>query len=383
VNDFTKKAVELSPARVPAMTKKNFNMRLLSACVFLAASQAAYLPTALASTATPPIEVVKGAPDKHVVVRGDTLWGISGKFLQKPWLWPEVWQLNKDQIRNPHLIYPGDVVYLDTSGGNPRLRLGKAVGTEGAAAGAMTTVKLSPQTRADSLDKSPIPTINALAIEPFLNRPLVVNEDELVNAPRVMATQEGRVFLHAGDIAYVRGLKDNTSEWHIYRNAKPILDPDTRAVLGYEAMFVGTGRVESNGDPARLRLTSVKEEIGVGDRLIPVDKSRTLSYAPRPPEKDVSGKILHVHRGISQAGKNNVVSINVGSSQGLEVGHVLSIQSTGATVVDRESPKREKVKLPNETIGHMLVFRVFDKIAYGLIMDSDNSVAVGSTVKKP
>jgi hypothetical protein len=358
---------------------KNFSMRLLLASILVSASASSF---AQPTGGTPPVEISANAPDRHVVVKGDTLWGIAGKFLQKPWRWPEVWQLNKEQIRNPHLIYPGDVVYLDMNGGNPRLRLGKAVGSDGSAT-SNATFRMSPQARADGLDRSPIPTINALAIEPFLNRPLVVSSKEMADAPRVMATQEGRVFLAAGELAYVRGIKDSASEWHIYRNAKPILDPDTKEVLGHEALFVGTGRIESNGDPARMRLTSVKEEVGVGDRLLPVDKTRTLTFAPRPPEKALQGKILQVYRGVSQAGKNSVVSFNVGANQGIEVGHVLAIQSTGETVVDRESPKLEKVKLPNETIGHLLVFRVFDRIAYGLIMDAANVVPVGATVKTP
>ena len=358
---------------------KNFNMRLATIATALALCGSVAI--AQTSKNTPPLELSATAPEKHVVVRGDTLWGISGKFLQKPWRWPEIWQLNKEQIRNPHLIYPGDIVYLDMTGGSPRLRIGKALdGT----AGTSGTVKLSPQTRADSLDRSPISTINAQAIEPFLNRPLVVEEGALENAPRVMATQDGRVYLAAGDLAYVRGLKeDNTAEWHIYRNTKPILDPDTKKILGYEALFVGTGKIERNGDPASLRLSSVKEEVGVGDRLLPADKTRALTFAPRAPDQDMQGKVLHVFRGVSQAGRNNVISINLGTVQGVEVGHVLAIQSTGQTVIDRESANRERIKLPNETIGHLMVFRVFNNIAYGLIMDSTTAVEIGATVKKP
>jgi nucleoid-associated protein YgaU len=366
---------------------KNFNMRLLSVAVALSISPSIYAQatsaTARASVATSGnvVEISPNAPDKHVVVKGDTLWGISGKFLQKPWRWPEVWQLNKEQIANPHLIYPGNVVYLDMTGGVPRLRLGQQV--DGGATA--SNVKLGPQARAASLDASPIPTINALAIEPFLNRPLVVSEKELADAPRVMATQEGRVYLGAGDLAYVRGLKETqTTEYHLYRNAKPILDPDTRLVLGYEATFVGTGRLERDGDPATIRLQSVKEEVGIGDRLMPVDKARAITYAPRAPDKDITSKIIAVHRGVSQAGKYSVVSINNGSADGMQVGHVLAIENTGATVLDRESATRnDMVKLPNETIGHMMVFRVFDKISYGLIMDTSTNVPVGSTVKRP
>jgi hypothetical protein len=362
---------------------KNFNMRLLAVAVALSVSPSIYAQakaTATAVTSGNVVEIAPNAPDKHVVVKGDTLWGISGKFLQKPWRWPEVWQLNKEQIANPHLIYPGNVVYLDMTGGVPRLRLGQPV--DGGATASQA--KLGPQIRAGSLDGGAIPTVNALAIEPFLNRPLIVSEGELTNAPRVMAAQEGRVFLGAGDIAYVRGLKEsNNTDFYLYRNAKPVLDPDTKAVLGYEATFVGTGRLERDGDPATIRLQSVKEEVGVGDRLMVVDKSRAISYAPRAPEKEINSKIIAVHRGVSQAGKYSVVSINAGSANGLQVGHVLAIESTGRTVLDRESAARELVKLPNETIGHMMVFRVFDKISYALVMDSTTNVPVGSTVRQP
>jgi hypothetical protein len=365
---------------------KNFNMRLLVVAVALSISPSINAQTSAATakaavvTSGNVVEIAPNAPDKHIVVKGDTLWGISGKFLQKPWRWPEVWQLNKEQIANPHLIYPGNVVYLDMTGGVPRLRLGQAVGGANA-----STVKLGPQARAGSIDANPIPTLNALAIEPFLNRPLIVSENELATAPRVMAAQEGRVFLGAGDLAYVRGLKETTTtEFHLYRNAKPVLDPDTRAVLGYEATFVGTGRLERDGDPATIRLQSVKEEVGVGDRLMVVDKARPITYAPRAPDFEVNSKIVAVHRGVSQAGKYSVVSINAGGAQGIQVGHVLAIENTGATVLDRESTKRnDMVKLPNETIGHMMVFRVFDKISYALIMDTSTNVPVGSTVKKP
>jgi LysM domain len=339
---------------------------------------------AFAQKATGPIQLAKDAPESYTVVRGDTLWDISGRFLQKPWLWPEVWQLNKEQIKNPHWIYPGDVVYLDTSSGSPRLRLGKPVGGSGTA-NAEQRGTVQPMARVTPLDRNAIPTISSAAIDAFLNRPLVVDEQGLRTHPRIVATQEGRVYLGRGDLAYVRGIADTTlgTEYHIYRQAKPLLDPDTRLPIAWEALYVGTGRLERGGDPATLRIIGISEEIGEGDRLMPAERGRIVNYAPRAPEVNVQGRIVSVYRGVAQAGRNSVVALNVGTAQGVDVGNVLSIRQLGATVIDRESPKKELIKLPDETSGYLLVFRVFDKIAYGLILDSGRAVAVGDIVSTP
>ena len=336
------------------------------------------------SKAIAPIEIAKDAPDRYTVVRGDTLWDISGRFLQKPWRWPEVWQLNKEQITNPHLIYPGDIVYLDQSSGGPRLRLGKSVGSAGSSSGERRDA-MSPMTRSGPIDRSPIPTISAAAIDAFLNRPLIVDEQGLRNHPRIIGTQEGRVYLGRGDLAYIRGVADKPiqSDWHIYRQAKPLLDPDTRLPIAWEALYVGTGRLERGGDPATMRITGTSEEVGEGDRLMPAERGRIVNYAPRAPEAPVSGRIVSVYRGVAQAGRNSVVALNVGKNQGVDVGHVLAIRQTGAVVLDREAPKRELIKLPDESTGYLLVFRVFDKIAYGLIMDSSRAVSVGDGVVNP
>ena len=343
------------------------------------------LPPAMAQEATPPIELAPGAPDKHVVVKGDTLWDISATFLKSPWRWPEVWQLNKEQIADPHWIYPGDIVYLDTSGAIPRLRLGKSVGGGMAAnggSGGDGVQRLEPVVRAESLDKDAISTVSMSAIEAFINRPLIVDEKGLAESPRIVATQEGRVYLGRGDRAYVRGIKeDGVSDWHIYRPAKPLLDPDTRKPLAYEALYLGSAQVVRKGDPTTIRIVGNAEEIGEGDRLVPADAARTVNFAPRAPERDVSGKIISVYRGITQVGRNSVVALNVGKNQGLDVGHVLTVQQTGRLAKDRE--KNELVKLPNEPIGQLLVFRTFDNISYGLIVDASESITVGDGVVNP
>ena len=355
----------------------------VGAAVALSSPRSSPLSSAMAQQATPPIELAPGAPDKHVVVRGDTLWDISATFLKAPWRWPEVWQLNREQIANPHLIYPGDIVYLDNSGASPRLRLGRALsrGTEAGGSGERVG-RLEPVVRAEQLDKDAISTISSAAIEAFINRPLIVDEKGLAESPRIVATQEGRVYLGQGDRAYVRGIKeDGVTEWQVYRPARPLVDPDTRKPLAYEALFLGSAQVVRKGDPATIRIVANAEEIGEGDRLVPAEVAQTVNFAPRPPERDVSGKIISVYRGITQVGKNSVVALNVGSQHGLEVGHVLTVQLTGKLAKDRQA--NELVKLPNEPIGQLLVFRTFDTIAYGLIVNASQSISVGDSVVNP
>jgi nucleoid-associated protein YgaU len=349
----------------------------------LAVSGVTMLPPATAQQATPPIELAPGAPDKHVVVKGDTLWDISATFLKSPWRWPEVWQLNREEIADPHWIYPGDIVYLDNSGAIPRLRLGKSIDGMATNAGPGDGVgRLEPVVRAEQLDRDAISTVSSAAIEAFINRPLIVDEKGLAESPRIIATQEGRVYLGRGDRAYVRGIKeDGITDWHVYRPAKPLLDPDTRKPLAYEALYLGSAQIVRKGDPATIRIVGNAEEIGEGDRLVPAEAARTVNFAPRPPERDVSGKIVSVYRGISQVGRNSVVALNVGKNQGLDVGHVLTVQLTGRVAKDRQA--NEFVKLPNEPIGQLLVFRTFDNISYGLIVDASQSISVGDAVVNP
>lgn len=353
-----------------------------AAAVATPSAETSSRPAARSPRATAPLELAKDAPDRYVVVKGDTLWDISGKFLQKPWRWPEIWQLNRDQIRDPHWIYPGNIVYLDMSSGQPRLRLGQAVGDAGSGAAGNGTVKMQPTARADSLRENAIPTISSSVIAAFVNRPLIVTENQLKSNPRVIAAQDGRVYLGRGDLAYVRGIKDDTvTEWHLYRQAKPILDPDTRKPIAYEALFVGSARLERTGDPATFRITGTSEEVGVGDRLMPAELGKPFNYAPHPPEQDIKGRIVSIYRGVSQVGRNSVVAVNLGSKTGLEVGNVLAIKLRGRDIVDPET--KEKVRLPDEPTGHLLIFRVFDSISYGLVTTASDSISVGDLVANP
>lgn len=336
-----------------------------------------------ARKATAPLRLLDDAPDRHVVVRGDTLWDISGKFLRTPWRWPELWRLNREQIRDPHLIYPGDIVYLDRGGPEPRLRLGRPVAGSATAADAGTD-RRAPAVRAERIADAAIPALPARLLEPFLNRPLVVEERAMKDDPRVLAAPENRVYLSRGDTIYARNLKDaSVRDWHIWRPARPILDPDTRRPIAWEALHVGTARLERDGDPATLRIVSSTQEIGEGDRLTAVEPERPTSFVPRAPEQAVDGRIVAVHQGVRQVGRHSVVAIDAGAAQGLEPGHVLAVRQAGRLVTGRESPKREQVRLPDVEVGHLMVFRVFDRIAYGLVTDAARPLELGDRVGQP
>ncbi|MBI1834601.1 MAG: LysM peptidoglycan-binding domain-containing protein [Burkholderiales bacterium] len=320
------------------------------------------------------------APDKHVVVRGDTLWGIAGKFLQNPWCWPEVWGMNKDEIRNPHWIYPNQIVYFDRVNG--RLRLGTPI-TEAAS----TITKLSPQIRSEaSHGGTAISAIPNNLIEPYLSQPLIIDKDDFANAPRIVAAQEGRVYMGKGDKLYVRGdLKGGTS-FQVFRPGVALKDPDNREVIGYEAVYVGTVKLEKtaktpDGVDTFVVLMS-KEEMGIGDRLVPVPPSPIINYVPHRPDTDLKARVVAVYGGVSVAGQNQIVSINRGVSHGVNVGTVLELGRYGKVIQDKTNDKKP-IRLPDEMYGQLFVFRVFKNISYGLVMQVTDVVNVGDIVRAP
>ncbi|HZW21025.1 LysM domain-containing protein [Noviherbaspirillum sp.] len=339
---------------------------------------------------------LQNAPDQHTVVRGDTLWGISGRFLQNPWCWPQVWGMNKEEIRNPHLIYPGQIVYFDRVAG--RLRLGSPVGSGAAGQDGrgIQTVKLSPQLRTEGLGQEAVPAIPSNVIEPFLSQPLIVGEGDLSDAPRIVATQESRVMLGKDDKAYVRGAINSGTSFQVFRPGTPLRDPETNAVIGYEAAYLGTIKLER---PARaedeahvFNVVNVKQEMAVGDRLLPVPPTPMLNYVPHPPEKEVSARIVSVYGGVTQAGQNQIVSVNRGRKDGIDMGTVLELYRFGPVISDRTDKGsfwsfgpwgRKQVKLPDTQYGSLFIFRVFDSISYGLVMQVTDTVQVGDVAKSP
>lgn len=330
-------------------------------------------------------EFLPNAPDQHVVVRGDTLWGISGKFLEHPWCWPQVWGMNREQIRNPHWIYPGQVIVLDRVAG--RLRLAKPL-AEGAGSGSgeQTTVRLSPRVRVSDVDKDAIPAIAASVIEPFLTQAVILEKDEMAGVPRIVAAQENHVNIGNGDKAYVMGDLKGQTRFQAFRSPIPLKDPVTGEIIGYEARHVGVlrlTRASTAPDEAHVfTVASVREEMGVGDRLLPVPESYVLSYAPHAPEKPVFGRVASIYSGVTHAGQNNVVSINLGKADGIDPGTVLKLFSASKIIADRTDGKR-KVTLPAEEYGTLFVFRVFNRVSYGLIMQVTDSVVVGDEVRAP
>jgi hypothetical protein len=302
-------------------------------------------------------ELRSDAPDQHTVVKGDTLWGIAGKFFKDPWRWPYIWGMNKDTIKDPHWIYPGDVIILDRDSG--RLRIGK----DGSAG---NVVKLSPRVRAGHSDHDAIPTIPYSAIAPFLVQPLVIEEGALEQAPVLVGAREGRVILGTHDAAFVKGLPaEQGNHWHIYRPGKTLTDPDTEEALGIEAVYLGNAEVTAFADVSTVTITRSVQEISQGDRLTPASGVAAASYLPRAPDRELSARVISVYGGVSQAGQNTAITLNKGKRDGLEAGHVLALYRKGDTV----KHAGEAHTLPDERYGLALVFRVFDKVAYALVME--------------
>lgn len=336
------------------------------------------------------------APDQHVVVRGDTLWGISGKFLQHAWCWPEVWGMNKEEIHNPHWIYPGQVVYLDRAAGKLRLGTPVAAGASPAgAAGDAPTVRLSPQLRTEALGQQAVPSIPSRLIEPFLSQPLIIEEGQLKDAPRIVATQEGRVNMGKDDKAYVRGDLAGGTSFQTFRPGVPLKDPVTGKVLAYEAAYLGTVKLvraaRADDEAHVFNIVEAKQEMGVGDRLLPMPPTPIINYVPHPPEKPVDGRIVSIYGGVSQAGQNQIVTVNLGKKDGIDLGTVLQLSRAGGVISDRTNGGfwtslpwgGQKVKLPDNQYGNLFIFRVFDNVSYGLVMEVTDTVQVGDVAKSP
>jgi hypothetical protein len=363
---------------------------------------------ALGQAPSAPLTIKPDAPDRYTVVPGDTLWGISQRYTDSPWRWPELWNLNREQIRNPHLIYPGYVIVLDRERG--QLTIGGAdrpkptapgadptppaatpgTATPGSAAGAPGTVKIGPRVRAESLAKQEIPSIPSSAIEPFLSRPLVIEPDGLEKGPTIIATQSDRVLLAAGNSAYVRGIgKSKDDVWYVYRKGNPLVDPDTNQTLGYEAVYLGTAQLTRPGEPATVTLTETVVEVGAGDKLVAAGRPQSVNYAPRAPSSQIKGRVMAIYGGVGkvgEAGPQQIISINRGKADGLEVGHVLALYNLGGTVRDttkRQDDPAARIQLPDERAGLAFVFRVFDRVSYALIMQITRPVAALDVVQTP
>lgn len=352
-----------------SITKRIYLFLCLSGALF--AGQVFFIDQAYADQ----IALRANHPERYVVVKGDTLWDISARFLESPWRWPEVWNFNP-QIKNPHLIYPGDVVSLTyDEQGNPMLRVDRG----------KPTVKLSPKVRA-SREEAPISTIPLDVIGQFLGQPRVLSESEIDKAAYIVSNQDQRLIAGTGDKIYVRGLvPGGDTTYNIFHVGDAYRDPVTHKVLGYEALHVADATVLAFGDPSTLKIVKSTREALNGDRLFPVRENQIdQTFIPHPPSGQVNGQIMAVIDGVSRIGQYQTVVLNRGERDGLETGNVLAVYKTGATVRDTvNGAHMQKVRLPDIRAGLVMVVRAFDRVSYALVMDAKQAMEVDDFVRNP
>ena len=345
--------------------------------------------TEVAQAGVPLSELAPNAPDTYTVKKGDTLWDISGLYLKRPWRWPELWGMNLEQIRNPHLIYPGQVLYLEKIDGRARLRMARAVGEN------VDVVKLSPQVRSGPAGNA-LSSVNMNLIEPFLNEAVIFETNALADAPRIVATTEDQVLLARGNLAYaVDGKLGPETQYRIFREPRPLQDPSTGEVLGFEAVFLGTADFLRPGEtrdlgggrteivPATLMVTGARREIGAGDRLAPVPPREFVNYVPHAPQSPIDGQIVSIYGEGLTAGKGQIVSLNRGAANGMQLGNVLALWRAGRTLPGSSAFSRTQVTLPDERDGMLFVFRVFDRMSYALIIASSEPIRSGDRFTQP
>jgi hypothetical protein len=361
-------------------------------------------------------DLQENAPDRYVVVPGDTLWGIAGRFLKSPWKWPELWKANKPQVRNPNLIYPGEVLVLDRSGTDVTLRIDN-------------TVTLVPQVRADALPPEPIPTIPLTAIGPFLSQPRVVGEDVFAAAPVVAALQENRIAVGGGSIIYAKNLTPAIDYWQLLRRGQKLVDPDSKEGLGWLAVYLGDARVIGRGNVSTLQMTNVKKEVFFGDALLPAPRQELAeNFYPHAPTKPINAKVIYTYDNLYETGSYGIVALSRGARDGLEIGHVLALRRNQASrnylrqgpLYGREGPSGNTSaqpykaaplsgrdtplygyygpssnefkdpavivpldQLPEFRYGLAMVFRVYDRVSFAIVMQSDSQVDLYDIATNP
>jgi hypothetical protein len=358
---------------------------------FLLATAAAILVFGAGPARAADVVIKDGVPDRYTVQKGDTLWGIAGKFLKDPWRWPDVWRMNREQIKNPHLIYPGDVIVLDRADGQPRLTLERA------------STRLSPTVRATPLDAEAIPTIPAQDLEPYLSRPIITGPEGLDAAAQIIAGRDSRVVRGEGDTVYAIGLDPKAGDlWNIYRRGRDFRSWDGTELLGVEQRYLGTAKVERSGEVSTIRIVTANEEILVGDRLLPAPRGQLLTYAPHAPSRPIDATIIALNRDATEAGRGWIVTLDKGARDGLDVGSVLAIYRVAqpipdprpSTTVDQiaTAPTSDTTRffqperlltLPDERRGLLFVFRVFDRVSYAILLNTTDPVAAGDYVRNP
>ena len=323
-----------------------------------------------------PVPLAAGAPNEYVVQDGDTLWDIAATFLRDPWYWPEVWYVNP-QVENPHLIYPGDVLALVTIDGQTRITNVRA-----------STYRLSPQARVSPLNEA-VSSIPYEQIDAFLSKGLVLEKDQAEQLPYILATRGDHLIASAGNDVYIRGGQpaQNGTRYSVVHIGDELRDPDDDDLIGYQGIYIGEGALSRGGDPATVSLTDTNREALNGDRLIPESVDIPLNFFPKKPDIDVDGRIISVVDGVSLIGQYQVVVLNRGARNGLAPGDVLTVFQAGEDVVDRFGGNAflggETVTLPDEDAGTIMVFKVYDRIGYGLVMEARSDIHVLDAVRNP
>ena len=333
------------------------------------------------------VQIREDAPDRHIVVKGDTLWDISAKFFKDPWKWPEIWALNKQEIKDPHWIYPGNVIYLDRRAGTLTVGEPAPVSDSSTATPEPVTpsdvVKLEPRARIVSLNSEAIPAIPLNLIGSYLSRPLVVESEELVMAPTLVGTYEQRTLLSVNDIAYAKDMPANKgTQWQVYRPNVTFVDPDTGEELGREVLYLGDALVEKFGDPSTLRITNAILEINKGDHFAQAASGYSSNYLPHAPISNISSKVISIYGGVQQAGQHAVITLNKGRRDGIEIGHVLGLYQKGE-VIKTKGWFAPNIVLPDMRYGLVMVFRVFNKVSYALVMETKLPVQLLDSARNP
>jgi LysM repeat protein len=376
----------------------------------LASAQAQQTEAARTVATGSGIPLATDAPDRYTVKRGDTLWDISKVFLRDPWYWPEIWYVNP-QVKNPHRIYPGDVLVLVKGGAQPQVTIAER-GPEGAAAEAAAeqptssaapaaeahgngVTKLSPQIRYSPISAA-VTTVSYDTIKAFLGRPTLMNDSEVKSGPYIVALRDTRLVGGAGDEVYARGIPSavENTRFNVMHIVEPLRDPENDKMLGYRGIYAGTGSLVTTGDPAKLTMQDVDREVLRGDKLFPEHVAVELDFLPRAPAGDIKGAIMTA-AGVQVGGALEVVAINRGGKHGLEPGHVLAIYQKGDTVTDRFSGgsttgdgysgerSGKTVKLPDERVGLLMVFKTYEQMSYALIMEASRPVRNGDMIRTP
>ena len=349
-----------------SLSRNHLNSRLPMIAVALVASLMLGTLTAFSQGRSP---LAEDAPDQYTVVEGDTLWDIAATFLHDPWYWPEIWYINP-QVENPHLIYPGDVLALVYIDGAPKVTVGQA-----------SSYRLSPEARVTPLTEA-ITSVSYDSISAFLSRGVVIERREVDNLPYLLATKGDHLVAAAGNIVYVRGSNAEPGDrFNVVKIGDKLVDPESNDVIGYQGIEIGEGTIRVSGDPATMALVKSKQEAKQGDRLIPTAVEIPLNFFPKAPSGNIDGQIIAVVGGVTQIGQYQVVVLNRGTNHGLSVGDVLTVWQKGPNV--RDHVGGGSVRLPDEAAGTVMVFKVYDRIGYGLVMEATNAIHTEDYVRNP